>query len=109
MHDLKLTYYTRRWNSQTTLTVRKTANGWHISHIAINGDTDREGVPFLEANLCQDNVKYPHDVGAYLGFVWDQLNNGEIDEVRAQKMLDEIGEWISACESSQPVWKIWNS
>lgn len=109
MKDFKLKYYNRRWNHSTTLTVRKPETGWHISNIAINGDADREGAPFLEANLHQDNVKFPHDVGAFLGFVWEQLNNGDIDEARAQGMIDEVGEWISQCESSQPVWKIWNS
>lgn len=109
MDDFKLTYHTRRWNNNTTLTVRKTATGWHISNIAINGDTNREGAPILESNLHQDLVKFPHDVGAFLGFVWGELDNGDIDAERAQEMIDEIGEWISACESSQPVWKIWNS
>ncbi|MNL94779.1 hypothetical protein D3C81_45710 [compost metagenome] len=109
MTDFKLTYYTRRWNGRITLTVRKTPTGWHISHLAINGETNREGVPILESNLHQDNVKFPHDVGAFLGFVWDKLNNGDIDVERAQEMINEIGEWISACESSQPVWKVWNS
>lgn len=109
MTDFNLTYYTRRWNNRTTLTVRRTETGWHISHIAINGDTDREGAPILEANLQQDNVKFPHDVGAFLGFVWGELHNGAIDDARAQTMIDQIGEWISTCESSQPLWKVWNS
>lgn len=106
---MNLTYHTRRWNHATTLTVRKTGTGWHISHVAINGDCDKEGAPFLEANLRQDNVKFPSDVGAFLGYVWDQLHNEEIDEVRAQEMIDQIGEWIEACETSQPIWKVWNS
>ncbi|SMF19942.1 MULTISPECIES: hypothetical protein [unclassified Pseudomonas] len=107
--DFKITYWTRRWSANTTLTVQKTEAGWHISHVAINGDADREGVPFLESNLHQDNVQFPHDVGAFLGFVWDQLNSGKIDEQRAQEMIQEIGDWITACETSQPVWKVWNS
>ncbi|TFW09451.1 hypothetical protein E4K72_05920 [Oxalobacteraceae bacterium OM1] len=64
--------------------MRKTATGWHISHIAINGDTDCEGAPGLAANPHQDNVKFPHDVGAFLGFVWDQLDGSVIDNDRAQ-------------------------
>lgn len=108
MNDLNLTYYTRRWNSRTTLAVRKIATGWHISHKAINGDTDREGVPILESNLHQDNVKFPHDLGAFLGFVWRELDSGAIDQIRAQEMLDQLGEWISACETSQPLWRGWN-
>lgn len=109
MSDFKLTYRTRRWNNNTTLIVCKTATGWHISNIAINGDTDPEGAPILESNLHQDLVKFPHDLGAFLGFVWGELDSGDIDDYRAQEMIDEIGRWISTCESSQPVWKVWNS
>lgn len=109
MQDFKLTYFTRRWKSDTTLDVKKTDTGWHISYKAIFGDTDREGVPVLENNFYQDNVKFPHDVGAFLGFIWQQLHVGAIDHDRAQEMLDEVGAWISACEKSQPIWKVWNS
>ncbi|MDO8728683.1 MAG: hypothetical protein Q7K26_02180 [bacterium] len=76
--------------------------------MAINGDTDREGAPILEANLLQDYVKFPRNVGAFLGFIWNQLDNKEIDQERAQEMLDQVGEWISVCESQQPKWKTWN-
>jgi hypothetical protein len=107
--DFKLTYWTRRWKADTALTIRKIDAGWHIAHVAINGDTDYEGAPILEANLNQDHVKFPKGVGAFLGFVWEQLDNGDIDDDRAQQMIQEVGDWISACETSQPVWKVWNS
>lgn len=107
--DFKLTYWTRRWSAYTTLQLRKLDNGWHVSHIAINGDADREGSPFIAANLQQDYVKYPQDVGSFLGFVWDQLDSGDISDDRAQEMIQEVGEWITSCETSQPLWNIWNS
>lgn len=109
MTDFNLTYHTRRWDHNTTLTVKKTGTGWHISHIAINGETDREGAPILEQNLHQDNVRFPHDVGSFLGFIWGELSSGAIDDARAQNMIDEIGDWITSCETSQPVWRPWNA
>lgn len=109
MKNFKLTFFTRRYGSNVTLEVRKTGTGWHISHIAINGDTDPEGVPRLTANLDQDNVHYPKGVGTFLGFIWRQLHNEEINADRAQEMFKEIGDWISTCESSQPVWNSWNA
>ncbi len=109
MKDMELKYRTRRWNSTTTLTLRKLNKGWHIAATAINGETDKEGAPILESNLHQDNVKFPHDVGAFLGFVWDQLENGVIDEDAGQQMIDQIGAWISSCETSQPIWREWNA
>lgn len=107
--NFELTYFTRRWSSNVTLRVQKTHTGWHISNIAINGDTDSDGAPILEANLKQDNVQYPEGVGGFLGFIWQQLDQGEIDSARAQSMLEELGQWISNCETSQPVWRPWNA
>ncbi|WP_211475017.1 hypothetical protein [Collimonas humicola] len=109
MTDFKLKFYTRRWNSTVTLNVKKTDTGWHISHIAINGDSDPEGAPHLYANLHQDNVKFPHGIGGFLAYIWEQLHNEEIDRERAQQMINQLGEWISTCETSQPVWKTWNA
>jgi hypothetical protein len=109
MSGFNLTFYTRRWNNNVTLTVRKTETGWHISHIAINGDADREGAPLLHANLRQDNVKFPSGLGGFMAFVWEQLDKGEVDDERAQEMLNELGDWISTCEKSQPNWKEWNA
>lgn len=107
--EFKLTYRTLRWSANTSLRVKKTDTGWHISHQAINGETDYEGAPILEMNLNQDNVKFPEGVGTFLGFVWRQLDSDDIDEERAQQMIQEIGDWITACETSQPIWKVWNS
>jgi hypothetical protein len=109
MDAFKLEFFTRRWNTDVTLDVKKTKKGWHISHMAINGETDPEGSPILIRNLDQDNVQYPEGVGGFLGFIWGQLHQEEIDSDLAQEMFDELGNWISTCESSQPVWKTWNA
>ncbi|HEY0662939.1 MAG TPA: hypothetical protein VGD21_16635 [Lysobacter sp.] len=106
--DFQFTYYTRRWNAPVTLKFVKTEAGWHISHVAINGDAKPDGSPFLEANLNQDYVDYPKRLDNFVEHVWKQLHAGEIDSVRAQTMLDELGAWVSRCEQSQPEWKGWN-
>lgn len=109
MSTFKLAYRTRRWNSITTLTLLKTPTGWHLTAQAINGDTDPAGLPFFESNLRQDNVCFPLRVFDFLGFVWEQMDAGEIDAEQAQEMIQQIGEWITACEASQPIWQEWNS
>jgi len=109
MQTFKLNFYTKRWNSDVALNLRKTALGWHISHIAINGDTEPDGSPILYSNLHQDNVRFPYGLDGFVGYIWEQLDAGEIDEERAQEMFDELGEWVSTCEKSQPIWKVWNS
>ncbi|GFZ74414.1 hypothetical protein PSE10C_51560 [Pseudomonas amygdali pv. eriobotryae] len=107
--DFTLTYWTRRREGKTTLMVRKTETGWHISGETILGDTDPDGAQILEANLNQDHVTFPDSVGSFLGFVWKQLHCDEIDAERAQIMIYEIGDWITACERSQPEWNGYNS
>ncbi|MEQ4313159.1 hypothetical protein ABNM01_10965 [Pseudomonas syringae] len=54
-------------------------------------------------------IQHALSVGTFLGFVWRQLDIGDIDEERAQQMIQEIGDWITACETSQPLWKVWNT
>jgi hypothetical protein len=108
MDDFKLTFYTRRWNNDVTLNVRKTAGGWNISHIAINGDANEEGAPILESNLRQDYVEFPVGLGKFMAFIWQKLHNEEIEFDRAQEMINELRAWISTCESSQPNWNEWN-
>jgi len=44
-----------------------------------------------------------------MAFVWKQLDEGEIDTGRGQEMLKELCDWISTCETLQPVWKEWNA
>ena len=105
----KFTYYTKRWGHKDTLRIEKTATGWHVEHLAINGESKPDGNPFVFANLTQDYVKYPTDLGPFLEYLWEQLDTGEIDDARAQQMFDQLGEWVSQCETSQPTWKGWNA
>jgi hypothetical protein len=109
MGEFKFKFFTRRFHSDVTLNVRKTNTGWHISHIAINGDTGPSGEPILSQNLHQDNVHFPYGLDGFFGFIWSQLQDGAVDDERAQAMFDELGEWVSTCEGTQPVWRIWNA
>ena len=55
--DFKLTYWTRRWSANTTLTVQKFEAGWHISHVTIYSDADREGAPFLGMRTAKSSTQ----------------------------------------------------
>ncbi|CAN0620474.1 conserved protein of unknown function [Burkholderia multivorans] len=102
-------YHTKRWGRSETLRIRKTHSGWHVKHLAINGDSDKGGYPILYANFHQDYVKYPSGLSGFIEFIWNELESGNIDEDRAQQLLDELGEWVTSCEVNQPVWRGWNS
>jgi hypothetical protein len=100
--------FARRWKAKITYQLVFNANGWIISHIAINGQTDPEGVPILGANFEQDNICFPSGVGSFLGHVWREIQSGEIDKDIAQKKIQEIADWVTVCEKSQPNWPEWN-
>lgn len=104
--EFEFTYWTRRQSAEATLKVRKIDTGWHISHNTLRGDAYPEGAPFLKTNLNQDFVNFPNSMGAYLRFVWEQLDTRNIDKKRAQQMIQEIGDWITACEKSTPTYCI---
>ncbi|WP_104012200.1 hypothetical protein [Burkholderia anthinoferrum] len=107
--EYRFKYHTKRWGHSETLRLRKIDTGWHVQHLAINGDSDKEGNPFLYANFDQDYVKYPTGLGGFFEFIWGELDSGNIDEDRAQQLFDELGEWVATCEMSQPVWRGWNA
>ena len=108
MNTFNFAVYTRRWNSKITYNVTKTADGWHIRHIAINGDCKPDGSPFFYSNFNQDYIVYPSNFGNFLEYIWSALDREEIGEADAQLKLQELADWVSACERSQPEWKGWN-
>lgn len=100
--------FTRRWNSMVTYNVTKTTNGWHICHIAINGDCEPDGSPYFYSNFDQDYVAYPSNFGSFLDHIWAALDRKEMNDTDAQEKLQELADWVSNCERSQPEWKGWN-
>lgn len=86
MSDFRLTFYARRRGNTVTFNVRKIDTGWHICRITINGATDREGAPLLQANLHRDNVTIPDSFGGFIAIVWEKLDRGEVNYKRAQEM-----------------------
>ncbi|MDP2018972.1 hypothetical protein [Hydrogenophaga sp.] len=59
-------------------------------------------------NFDQDSVAYPHKMGRTLEFAWEQINNGEWNQAEAQKRIQELADWVSACETAEPKWPDWN-
>lgn len=100
--------YSRRWNHEATYRFTKTDTGWDIQHEAHSGPCDHEGSPHLLNNFRQDNIAYPDKVEGFVGFIWRKLHVGEIGATQAQEMLQQVADWVSACERSQPVWGEYN-
>lgn len=97
-----------RYGSTLSYDVTKTESGWYIHHIAINGDCDKEGSPYFYSNFNQDNIAYPKQFGTYLAYLWADFDLGERSHDDAQTMLQELADWVSTTEKSQPSWPEWN-
>ncbi|WP_096668032.1 hypothetical protein [Polaromonas sp. AET17H-212] len=108
MNDMTFRVYTNRWKNETTYRISKTATGWHLRANAIYGDCDKECHPFLYGNFDQDNMNYPSNIGAFMEHLWGLIDKGEIDAAEAQEKLQELADWVSACEKAEPHWPGWN-
>lgn len=108
MEEFTFSVYANRWGSSSTYGVKKTNEGWHISHIAINGDCEPDGKPYFYSNFKQDSISYPSSFGSQLEWLWGQLDDGEIDSDEAQEKLQQLADWVSVCEKSEPRWSGWN-
>ncbi len=104
MQDFTFKVYARRWNGDVTYRLNKTDTGWHVHYIAAKGDSAPDGKPFLQSALHQDSITYPKQISQFLEFVWEKLHRTDFEPEEAQSKLQEVADWISACEKSQPVW-----
>ena len=108
MVEFRFKVYCNRWSSDVTYRVKNTPDGWHISHKAINGDCDPGGKPYFYMNFDQDYINYPEQLGEFLTHLWSKVDKDEIDDETAQTMLQELADWVSACEHGMPKWKGYN-
>lgn len=99
---MELKVFTRRWGHDDVYRVERTATGWHIDHIAIGGDCDKTGAPYLFENLDHDSVNYPEDLGQYMEFLWNKAEELGMSDEQIQEQLDDLGRWISESERGSP-------
>ena len=102
---MKLVVYSRRWAHDDVYTINKTENGWYVRHLAINGECDKTGSPYLFENLDHDSISYPSDLGICMEYLWDESKDK--DESWLQERLNELSEWIKNVEKSFPSSEFW--
>lgn len=106
---LSFEVYTRRWGHTDTYRIERRIKGWFISHISINGLSNKQGEPTLSANLKHDSIQYPEE-GIKYAFetLWELADETEMSVDELQTKLQEIADWISEIEKTvgryQPDW-----
>ena len=115
--DCVLKIFSERWDGYTGSSagrdgknwdiykIKRTSKGWAIKHIAINGECDKSGEPFLYQNLRQDHIYYPHQLPEIMEYLWDAVENEKLTREQLQTELDKISVWINKCETNKPHFK----
>lgn len=79
--DKKMSFevYTRRYSHKDAYSIKRTVDGWYVSHISINGGCNKNGVGALFDNLKHDCVFFPKDgVEFALETIWSLAEEGSL-------------------------------
>lgn len=105
----RLTYSSTFRGGEEETVFRFNKDGWLIDDLfGHDVQCSPNGSPQLygeTGNFKHDLVSYPSGLPSKLETLWTQISNGKLvsdDEI--QKKFDELGTWISTCETSQPEW-----
>lgn len=95
--------FSRRWGHDDIYRLIRTNTGWQVDHIR-GGNSNKRGEPALYDALHGDQINYPHDLPGYLEWLWERASDeGEgLSPEAVQAALNDLAEWISACERSTP-------
>ena len=105
--------WSERWDGRTDMSagrngknwdeyrIKWTETGWYIKHIAINGECDKTGEPFLYRNLRQDFISYPSDLTNMMKSLWYAFYEENLSQEQLQIKIDEISERINICEKNK--------
>ena len=99
--------FSRRWDREDTYKVRRTHDGWDISHLAIGGPCDKGGHPFLFRNFRQDSIQFPARLDGWMEWLWNQAAEKGLTEIQVQAALQELADWVSETERSAPDGGVW--
>lgn len=99
--------FTRRWGHDEIYRLTRTATGWLVKVSMYTGPCDKACAPVLYDALRHDTVVYPHDVGEWFEWLWQQAKDKGLDHAALQDGLNDIAEWIRVTETSAPVSGVW--
>ncbi|MBC3798621.1 hypothetical protein [Acetobacterium tundrae] len=107
--EMRFSVFSRRWGHKDNYRIKRTIDGWNVSHNSICGDCKKNGEGALFDNLHHDLIFFPEDgVKQALEVLWQEADEMEMGLEELQDKLDQIGNWISKVEKNlgetQPEW-----
>jgi len=107
--DFTFRVFSNRWGHDDTYNVKRTGDGWTITHIAIGGPCDRGGRPFLFENFRQDSIHYPEGLDGWMEWLWNQAASQGLTQQQVQEALQRLADWVSTTERNVPTGSVWES
>lgn len=77
-------------------------HGWYVSFIAINGQSDARGCPFLYNNLDHDGLSYPIELYDVMEYLWKMRFYKKVSRKQLEQKLSAISNWLSKINDSKP-------
>lgn len=99
--------YSRRWGHKDTYKIKRTADGWTVTHIMIGGPCDKGGRPFLFENLRHDSIHFPEGLDGWLEWLWNKAASAGLSAEQVQQGIQELAEWVSSTEKNAPQGGVW--
>lgn len=72
------------------------ADGWVVDHIAIDGECDKQGKPYLFSNLDHDAITYPSGLGHEMELLFEHARDKSLTDEEIQKRLDQLAQWVNS-------------
>jgi len=106
-HEFEIKIYSRRWEHDDIYHIKRIEDGWEVLHLTLSGVCDKSGRPYIFENLRQDSINYPEALPGYLEWLWEKSAETGLTHEQVQLSLNELGNWISACEKTSPtgIWE----
>ena len=92
----KFTVSTPRWGHNDTYSLDIHADGWTVDHMAIGGECNKQGHPYLFSNFDQDFITYPSGLGLEMEVLFEHARDKSLPDEEIQKRLDELARWVNA-------------
>jgi hypothetical protein len=99
--------FSKRWGHNDNYRIKRTEDGWTITHLIIGGPCDKGGRPFLFENLRHDSIHYPEGLDGWMEWLWEQASSKGLSKAEVQKALQNLADWVSQTEKSAPSGGVW--
>lgn len=100
--EFRFSVYSRRWGHDEDYRLRRTQDGWDVTHLTTAVSCNKRGETGLYEQLDHDLINYPKELPDYLGWLWDRAAEDGLTAEEVQAELDRLARWVKICEQNTP-------